>query len=433
MNPTPLRQVNRWRDYYNPLRQLSMQRLAALFEQAERGQPAELQWLYRMIEKRDAVLRAGKRHRLAALAECDWTIHEVSPQDLPPGISPQEVKQQSDALRAAYESIDNLKEAIHWLGLAEFRGFSHLEKIMSRDTEGRPLCTHLEPVPQWYWGREYSDGSWFYNPNGQLALNPVDAVEINPDAFIIREVEDSINEIAAVSFLRRSMSQKDWDGFIETYGIPPLFAEMPPNIPPDREAEFQAMAEAVISDARGTLPHGAQIHTVPDGGRGQNPFRDHIQYQDSLVIMAITGGRLTTLSESTGMGSGQAQVHQDTFRELARAEAAEISEIFQRQFDLPLLTAFFPESLEKWNRPFAYFELTERKTTDVTEVIAQIQGLATAGYKVPDKSVSELTGYPIQPQQAIPALTPSVTKHRSSWLDFKKIFNVLPKENTNHE
>ncbi len=59
----------------------------------------------------------------------------------------------------------------------------------------------------------------------------------------------------------QSLSQKDWDGFVETYGLPPLFLELPPDIPAEREAEYQAQAEAIIGDARGTVPNGTKIHT----------------------------------------------------------------------------------------------------------------------------------------------------------------------------
>lgn len=425
-NSLYVKNANRWRDTYNPLRQLTMQRLAALLEDSERGRPSDLQWLYYMIEKRDAILRAGKRHRLAALTQCDWNIREVPPEQLPPGANRRDSRRQAEALHSAYERIDNLKEAIQFLGLAEFRGFSHLEKHFS-EANGQTVCTHLQPVPQWFWTRDGFDTPWLYNPSAR-ALSATQAVEINPDTFIIREVTDPINEIAAISFLRRSMSQKDWDGFVETYGIPPLFAEMPPNIPPDREAEYQALAEAVISDARGTLPNGARIQTIPDGSRGTNPFRDHIQYQDSLVVLAITGGKLTTLNESTGIGGGQASVHEQTFRDLAEAEAAEISEIFQRQFDLPLITALFPETIARWGTPLAYFELTEKPAHDVSTEIARITQLASAGYRPSEEEVTARTGYPLSPKQVAPITHRNTETKWRGLSGITRLFNFLRKD-----
>ena len=157
----------------------------------------------------------------------------------------------------------------------------------------------------------------------------------------MREVSSPIDEIAVIAHVRQALSQKDWDAFVETYGLPPLFLELPPDIPPEREAEYQAQAEAIIGDARGTVPHGTGIHTVDSGARGQNPFAEHLRYQDELIVLAATGGKLTALTES-GSGTLAGGAHQAAFDDLAEAEAATISEIFQRQFDAPLLDAEFP-------------------------------------------------------------------------------------------
>ncbi len=124
---------------------------------------------------------------------------------------------------------------------------------------------------------------------------------MDPKRFIVRETYAPIDEIAVIAHVRQSLSQKDWDAFVETYGLPPLFIELPPDIPAEREAEYQVQAEAIMGDARGTVPNGTKIHTVDSGARGQNPFAEHLRYQDELIVLAGTSGKLTTLTES---GSG---------------------------------------------------------------------------------------------------------------------------------
>ena len=56
---------------------------------------------------------------------------------------------QAAFLRDAYERIENLREAVQFLALAEFRGYAHLEK--NHDARGR--VSELRPVPQWFWAR----------------------------------------------------------------------------------------------------------------------------------------------------------------------------------------------------------------------------------------------------------------------------------------
>ena len=78
-----VRQSDRWRAAYNPLRELVMTRVVNLLEAGERGDFADLQWLYRTVEKRYAVLRGLILRRRSALLKLDWDIKVVS--ELPKG------------------------------------------------------------------------------------------------------------------------------------------------------------------------------------------------------------------------------------------------------------------------------------------------------------------------------------------------------------
>lgn len=400
-----LRKIDKWRAQFNPLRGLNVQRAVSLLESAEGGQYADLMWAYRMIEKREPTLRGLKRLRLAALSKLDWDI-KIAPAPAP---KPGEVaanlaasahqrlaEAQAAALRAAYDQVGNLKTALRHLALAEFRGFAHLEKVYQGDNPVGPVI-QLLPVEQWHWVRDGLYGAWEYNA---AATQVSRGLSIDLRHFVVREVEDPINEIAFFCYLRKNLSQKDWDAFVETYGIPPLFIEMPASVPPGKEAEYQSMAEDVIGDMRGTLPNGAKPHTLGDGARGANPFRDHLDYQDEQLVLAGTSGKLTMLTSSTGLdGGGQAGAHSDTFDELAIAEAAEISEIMQEQFDAPLLARLFP------GQPvLAYFQLAAEDKADIGQILDHALKASQAGLRIDPAEVAEKTGYKIT---AAPAPLPA--------------------------
>ena len=70
---------NRWREYCNPLRGLTMQRLMSLIEAGERGEYADLQWLYHYMERSDPVIYSVLQRRRAALLDCDWDVRIVAP------------------------------------------------------------------------------------------------------------------------------------------------------------------------------------------------------------------------------------------------------------------------------------------------------------------------------------------------------------------
>lgn len=374
-----LQKINRWRNQFNPLRALTFQRAVSLLEEGERGAYADLQWTYRAIEKRDATVRGLKRLRISAIKKLDWDIKIVDEADPTIGAK------QAEVLRAAYERITNLRQAISFLALAEFRGFAHLEKRYDGDNPALPVV-RLEPVDQWQWVRDTFCGQWQYN--AEAASGAVRGEAIDPQHFVVREVEDPIDEIAFIAYLRKNLSQKDWDGFIETYGIPPLFVEMPPNTPPEKETEYQAMAEAVIGDLRGTLPSGAKLQNAGDSARGVNPFRDHLGYQDEQVVLAGTSGKLTMLTAPTGLGSGVSDGHQDTFDALAQAEALEISECFQRQFDRAVLDA----AGFSGRVALAYFELAAVAKEDAGKILDNAAKAKAAGFQADAAELSEKTG-----------------------------------------
>jgi len=65
---------NAWREAYNPLRGMSLQKLLGLLDAGERGCYADLQWFYHFMERSDAMVFSVMQRRRAALLGCDWDI-----------------------------------------------------------------------------------------------------------------------------------------------------------------------------------------------------------------------------------------------------------------------------------------------------------------------------------------------------------------------
>lgn len=378
-----VRRANRWRENYNPLRGLVMARVVDLLEQGERGEYADLQWLYRFVEKRDAVLRAIIKRRRAALQKLDWEIKVVA--ELPEGATEQQAAAQKQTLRTAYDFIDNLREAISFLALAEFRGFAHVQKHYADGA-----VRHLECLPQWNWIRDGINGPWFYNAEAQnlsaTALAQRDDAIIDPVDFLIREEDMPIDEIAVIAYLRKNLSQKDWDAFVEIFGIPGCVVIGPPGVQAEKESEYQSAAESVAEGASGYLPNGSDAKFA-DSPRGTNPFKEHLDQQNSDLVLAGTGGKLTMLNEATGLGSGNADAHDDAFDDLAVEEAGVISEIFQKQFDAALLAEH-----HAGEPVLAYFEICAKDEADVTALAAQVAQFSAAGFEADAEELSEKTG-----------------------------------------
>ena len=104
----------------------------------------------------------------------------------------------------------------------------------------------------------------------------------------------------------------------------------------------------------------------------------------------VTGGLLTMLAQS-GAGTLAGNAHMETFRQIARGDAAMLSEVFQRQFDAPLLAEFFPGE-----PALAYFEFAPAATDESSRVVEDALKLAKAGVLVDPEELSEKTGYRLE-------------------------------------
>jgi phage gp29-like protein len=335
---------NLWRENLNPLRGLTMERIVRLIEEGERGAFADVQWFYQGMERADSLIATVIARRRAALMSAEWNVRmDENPSD------PALAKEQADFLMAEYDRVGNLREAVTFLATAAFRGYAHLEKHFGAKGE----VTRLEPVEQWFWCRKGMFGDWQYNAGAKAGI--VEGKKISRENFIILEAPCAIDRMLAVYYFRRNLALKDWDGYLEIYGIPSLFFVGPPGTTEDKEKLYAEIAEKLASAGRGYLPNGTTVTHVNGGGSGRAPFAEHLSYLDKQIALLGTGGTLTMLAES-GSGTLAGGAQQDAFNQIAQADASAVSEAFQRDFDTPLLEEAFPG----WPAE-AYFEISIKK------------------------------------------------------------------------
>ncbi len=335
------------------------------------------------------MIHAVIQRRRAALLACDWDIRVVSESDAllrshgaSAGSYGGLAEEQAAFLREAYDRVENFRDAVSFLFSGLFRGYAHLEKHFAPSG----LVTRLEPVEQWFWVRDGLFGAWEYNQNARSGA--ARGMVVASENFLVFE-SVPLNRMLAVLYLRKNLSQKDWDSFLEVYGIPSIFLVGPPNTPETKEAEYHKVAQEIISDGRGYLPYGSDVKFV-NGGGNKPPFLEHIDYIDRQITLAATGGLLTMLAES-GSGTLAGNAHSDTFLQIARGDAALLSGLFQEQFDTPLLREYFP------GQPIlAYFEFAPPAADEVSRVVKDAVELAKAGFRMDVEELSEKTGYRLE-------------------------------------
>lgn len=375
----------------NPLRGLTLTRAVSLMEATLRGEYAIPQWTLWHIEQSDPDLVALESRRSAALMELDWNVKLA---DLSAHRAGTKVKTQMDAVLAAeqqealleaYNRVMNLTDAIEDMSLAFARGYS----ICQIEDAGRTLGVY----DAWNILRNGLRGDFYFNPEARAvsAKSLPPEYRIAPESHLIYQPRRNIMRIALYKFVRMNLGQKDWDAFIEIYGLPGAFIIMPANVPAEKETQYRDAAADAAEGGSGALPNGSEVKFATEP-RGSNPFREHLDYLQQQLVLAGTGGLLTMLSMPTGIGQGASGEHADTFRAIARSEARKISEVFQRQFDARVLAAEFPRQ-----PPLAYFELAANEETNVGEIIDHAVKLRSAGFALDAAELSEKTGYSLTP------------------------------------
>jgi len=355
------------------LRGLPLERLVSMLEAGERGDYADLQWFFQQMERSEPMIFAVIQRRLAALLSVEWDIHTLEHPD------EKLAQEQADFLRMVYEGIENLREALAFLFTGFFRGYAHVE------THWLPhgLIKRLEPVEQWFWCRQGMFGDWQYNP--QTVSGRLQGIPITRANFVIFEAP-ALDRMLSVLYLRKTVSQRDWDSYLTVYGIPSVFMVGPPNVPTTKEPEYQAIAEQLISNGRGYLPNGSDIKYVDADGKVP-PFLQHISYVDEQITLLGTGGLLTMLAEK-GAGTLAGNAHMETFKAIARADAIALASVMQRDVDTPLLEQFFPGQPQ-----LAYFTFAPAMSSQSAQVTEDVLRLQKAGYKVTPADVSDKSGY----------------------------------------
>lgn len=384
-----VRKIERYREQYNPLQGLNITRARNLIESFTRGEFTELMWTFGApfmgVESADANVRALIERRVSPLLEMDWTIKRTTKERKTaiPGFE-QKVNAQESLAWEVIERIGNLYEAVEHLAMSAFRGFSHCE--IERDAQNQ--ISRLIVIEPWNVVRDGIKGDWKYNPTAQstpFASLP-DEYLIDPAHFLIDERKRPIHRVALVNFILRQMAMKDWSAFVEIYGVPGGVVIGPPNVPAEREAEYERAASELVDGGRGYLPNGSdyKVNTVP---AGENPFASYIKTLSEEIVLAGTGGKLTMLTES-GSGTLAGTAHTETFEKIVKGEARKISEVIQRQIIAPALKERFPQDPE-----LVYFELSANEETNVSEFVKDVATLSSAGFLVEPNQVTEKTGY----------------------------------------
>ena len=378
----------------NPLTELTPKVVRNLYETYRKGFMADIQLNWDAIEEYDETLGTVVDRRQSALGEMDWDVR-IDQRLVGDNAALQELaEQQRVYMTARFNRVGNLMEAVKWLGMANFRRATFVQVFEQPGVDEEVW----RRVPPWCISHPDHEGPWVYDE--AAATYPHKADEVLMEHVIFREVERPIDLPCLALVVAKNMGITNWDGFLDTFGIPAVMVKMPPDTTDERREEFMDIAREIIGDGRGVFPDGTEINTIEATQNFANSFTERVDWCDKAMVRRATGGMLTVLAES-GSGTLAGSAHMEAFRQLAANDAASVAECINRQYTRRVLAAVFP------GQPaLVRFDLIPPVTDDRAAQAQILATLAGAGFKPSAEVVSEMMGFEVT--EAQPPQTPGM-------------------------
>jgi len=379
------------REQRNELPWLTPQRAVELYEAWRRGELADVQRVWEQLEETDDTLMTVLDKRQRALAQMPWAILTDAEAVGDDAGRARKAGRQQDYLQTAFNAVENLEEAVVHLGMADFRGVAALE------ITGNMQRMRWEVIEPWCLARPARRGPWLYNAKADATCGTLE--EMDAGRIIIREARP-IDLACMFLIVDKMHAIHGWDAFLDVFGNPSIFLELPPATGEQMARVYDALAKRIIGDGRGTVPSGSKFQTVETRQNNCDSFEKRAKWCADAIITVATGGLLTVTAES-GSGTLAGNAHADSFENMAAGSAAGISAAINRQFVRPLLAKAFPDE-----PPLACFSLAPEPADERMQLAQLLATLKTAGWQPAAEKASELMQMELQPVTDAPAGMP---------------------------
>ena len=379
------------RERQNELPWLTPQRAVELYEAWRRGELADVQRVWEQLEETDDTLGTVLDKRQRALADMPWAILTDAEAIGDDAERARKAELQQAYLQTVFNAVENLEEAFVHLGMADFRGVAALE------ITGNMQRMRWEVIEPWCLARPVRRGPWLYNAKAEATFSTLEALDA--ELVIVREARP-IDLACMFLIVDKMHAIHGWDAFLDVYGNPSIFLELPPATGEQMARVYDALAKRIIGDGRGTVPNGSKFQTVETRQNNCDSFEKRAKWCQDAIITVATGGLLTITTES-GSGTLAGSAHTDSFENLVAGSAASISAAINRQFTRRLLAAAFPD-----DPPLAYFSLAPEPADERMQLAQLLATLKTAGWQTTQEKASELMQMDVEPVPAAPAAVP---------------------------
>ena len=377
---------------FNPLRGLNAKDVENILDFSETGCISRLELIFRMLEKSSIDVSTILTRRQAALIGCDWEIRKrenATQNAAMDKLADEQVAMLNEQFGRA-EDDGSLIEAIKCLGTAIFRGIAVVEpRFNDQGLAG------FETFDAWNFAVDPVTKDVYWNPKAIDTTNFQSSFKkVTGTRCIVSLEETPVDGLALPIYIREYFGEEQWARLVARRGLPACYIIAPP-LAGDKVTQFTNAARKVADGGSGALPNGSQVITEKMDAANSQSFDLFLAHQQKQIILAGTGGILGSLAEATGLGSGVADSHENTWREIVKMDAMKISNLINRKVANLLLDAFFPGQPK-----LAYFNISTSLPKSASEVLDCAVKADQAGFEIDEVQLSEMTGFKLKKKQS---------------------------------
>lgn len=319
---TSVRQV--WVD--SIARGLTPARLTSILERSARGDADDYLTLAEEMEERDPHYASVLGTRKRAVSSLPITVEAASDsaEDQRNAEFIEEMKQRPEFPHLVEDLLDGLG-----------KGYSAVEIVWKRGAQWIPEAfEHRDP--RWFRFDEKTGRELRLRD----AVDPVFGIPLPAFKFIVHkpriksglQVRSGLARLCAFSWICKAYALKDWLAFAEVFGLPFRLGRYGPGASRDDVNVLKRAVAAIGSDAAAVLPESMKIEfiTGPQVGGGNDLFRVLSDWLDRQMSKAVLGQTSTSDAQSAGLGSNQANVHNDVRGDIQAADVRDLAATLNR-------------------------------------------------------------------------------------------------------
>lgn len=226
--------------------------------------------------------------------------------------------------------------------------------------------------------------------------DPIFGVELAPYKFIVHlprirsglPIRGGLARVAAVGYMCKAWTWKDWMGFADIFGMPMRVGRYGPGASKDDISTLMSAVANLGSDAAAVIPDSMRIdftQAANVAGAGDF-FKGLAEWWDKQISKAVVG---QTMSTDDGSSQAQATIHNEVRIDLLQADAKAESNTLNRYFVRPWCDLNFAPG-----RAYPKLVIDVPQPEDTKVLIDALKFLVPLGFRVEQSVVRDKLNIP---------------------------------------